>query len=238
MGAAEKMPLKHPLQKLSSPSFGISAIVHFAGLSSFAASFKYMVDHPNMANEAYGWHFQYLTIIGLTLSTITFAVGFAADVFMSHRLFQLKNFLSVCSTPLEVLISVLYWGLRLVDERLVKPEWSVISTSADIGFHAVPTIVLVFDLLYLSPPWTVTALKSMGLATTIAFGYWFWVEQCYKYNGWYPYPLFEKLTTPWRIALFGFSATVMTLNTLALKWLYSQVNGLIQPVATAVNKRT
>lgn len=108
----------------------------------------------------------------------------------------------------------------------------------DIGFHVIPAILLTIDLLYLSPPWTISALPSMGLATTIAFSYWFWVETCYKYNGWYPYPLFEKLTTPWRIALFSFSATMMALNTFVLKWVYCQVNGLVKPVKEAVKKRT
>jgi hypothetical protein len=40
------------------------------------------------------------------------------------------------------------------------------------------------DLLFLSPPWTISALPSLGLSGTIAFGYWFWVEQCFYYNGW------------------------------------------------------
>lgn len=69
-------------------------------------------DH--LRNEAYGWHFQYLTVIGLSLSTLTFIFAILADVTLSRRLFLIKNLLSVCSAPLEVLISVLYWGLRLV----------------------------------------------------------------------------------------------------------------------------
>jgi hypothetical protein len=69
-------------------------------------------DH--LRNEAYGWHFQYLTVIGLSLSTLTFIFAILADVTLSRRLFLIKNLLSVCSAPQEVLISVLYWGLRLV----------------------------------------------------------------------------------------------------------------------------
>ena len=65
-------------------------------------------------NEAYGWHFQYLTIIGLALATITFIFGLLADVTLSRRLFLMKNVFSFCSAPLEVLISLLYWSLRLV----------------------------------------------------------------------------------------------------------------------------
>lgn len=71
-------------------------------------------------NEAYGWHFQYLTVIGLALSTLTFAVGLLADISLSARLFLLKNLLSICSAPMEVLISVLYWGLRVVRDSVSR----------------------------------------------------------------------------------------------------------------------
>ncbi|KAJ5115357.1 hypothetical protein NUU61_001116 [Penicillium alfredii] len=202
---------------------------------------KSMDDNPNRANEAYGWHFQYLTVIGLTLSTLTFITAVLADITLSRRLFLIKNLLSVCSAPMEVLISVLYWGLRMIDERLVVPDWAVIPLHADISFHAIPSIVMLLDLLFLSPPWTITALPSLGLSGSIAFGYWFWVERCFKYNGWwvevqtmprvptdlprYPYPIFEQLPTPGRIVLFTLSAVVMALSTATLKWLYGRVNG-------------
>ncbi|KAJ5167621.1 uncharacterized protein N7482_003215 [Penicillium canariense] len=215
----------HPLQRMPSPSRGFSALVHATGLASFLWSFNYMHENPNRANEAYGWHFQYLTVIGLSLSTLTFIVALLADVTLSRRLFLVKNMLSVCSAPMEVLISVLYWGLRVIDERLVLPDWAVIPLHADIGFHAIPSIVMMVDLLLLSPPWTISVLPSLGLSGAIAFGYWFWVEQCFSYNGWYPYPIFEQLPTPGRIGLFSLSAIVMALSTATLKWLYGRVNG-------------
>ncbi|KAH2314266.1 hypothetical protein KXW25_004913 [Aspergillus fumigatus] len=89
-----------------------------------------MHENPNRANEAYGWHFQYLTVIGLALSTLTFAVALLADLTLSARLFLVKNLLSICSAPMEVLISVLYWGLRMIDERLVVPDWAYIPMHA------------------------------------------------------------------------------------------------------------
>ncbi|KAJ5924280.1 hypothetical protein N7466_008467 [Penicillium verhagenii] len=193
---------QHPLQRLSSPSRGLSALVH-----------------------AYGWHFQYLTVIGLALSTLTFAVALLADITLSRRLFLVKNLLSICSAPMEVLISILYWGLRVIDERLVVPDWAVIPLHADIGFHAIPALVMVVDLLFLSPPWTITALPSLGLSATIAFAYWFWVEQCFLYNGWYPYPIFEQLSTVGRVGLFSLSAAVMAFSTVTIQWLYGRVNG-------------
>ncbi|CAL5865921.1 uncharacterized protein PFLUO_LOCUS127 [Penicillium psychrofluorescens] len=216
----------HPLQRWASPSRGLSALVHLAGLSSFLWSFNWMHENPNQANQAYGWHFQYLTVIGLSLSTVTFAVALLADITLSRRLFLIKNILSVCSAPMEVLISVLYWGLRLIDERLVIPEWAFIPMNADISFHAVPSVVMLIDLLFLSPPWTITVVPALGLSGAIAFGYWFWVELCFENNGWYPYPIFEQLPTPGRIGLFSMSAIMMALSTSTLKWLYGRVNGL------------
>ncbi|KAJ5473816.1 FAR-17a/AIG1-like protein [Penicillium sp. IBT 31633x] len=189
-----------------------------------------MHENPNQANQAYGWHFQFLTVIGLSLSTFTFAVALLADITSSRRLFLVKNILSICSAPLEVVISVLYWGLRMIDERLVIPEDIFIPLHADISFHATPSLVMLIDLLLLSPPWTITALPALALSSTIAFGYWFWIEQCFSQNGWYPYPIFEALPTSGRIGLFTLSAVVMAVSTITLKWLYGRVNGFKMPI--------
>lgn len=127
---------------------------------------------------------------------------------------------------MEVLISLLYWGLHVVNPRLVLPEWApVLPLRVDLSFHAVPAVALVLDLLFFSPPYTVGALPALGLSGVIACGYWWWVETCYSYNGWYPYPIFDVLDTRGRAALFAGSAAVMAVSTLSLKWVYSRVNG-------------
>ncbi|KAF7196042.1 hypothetical protein HII31_02668 [Pseudocercospora fuligena] len=217
---------RHPLQRLQSPSRGASALLHVLGLASYAYSFAYLVLNPNPANYSYGWHMQYLTIIGLSLATATFVFGLLADLTLSHRLFQIKNALSVSSAPLECLISVLYWGLRMIDPKLVLPDWAPrIAWSADISFHAVPSIALVIDLLFFSPPWTIAFLPALGISLSIAFGYWFWIERCYSFNQFYPYPIFEMLDTTQRVGLFAFSALLMTTATAVLVWLYAMVNG-------------
>jgi hypothetical protein len=113
--------------------------------------------------------------------------GFSALIHLlgitSFTLSYIKNTLSLCSAPLEVLISVLYWSISAIDRELVVPPEIHIAPIADVGFHAVPSILLTIDLLFLSPPWTIAALPAMGLSSAIAVGYWAWVEQCYKHNG-------------------------------------------------------
>lgn len=180
---SEGLMARHPLQRLPSPSRGVSVALHLLGLISFALSFKYLIDYPTHINESYGWHYQYLTIIGLTFATGTFFFGLLADITLSPKLFFIKNSLSLCSAPLEVLISILYWGLSAIDKSLVVPPDVHITVYADVGFHAIPAILLTLDLLFFSPPWTMNTLPVMGLTSVLASLYWVWVNQCFKHNG-------------------------------------------------------
>ena len=65
------------------------------------------------------------------------------------------------------------------------PDFMRLDPLADIGFHAMPALMLTIDLLFFSPPWTIAALPAMGVSAVLAFSYWFWVELCYRQNGWY-----------------------------------------------------
>ena len=84
---------------------------------------------------------------------------------------------------------------------------------------------MVVDLLFFSPPWTHSLFASAGISSGIAFGYWFWVELCNSRNGWYPYPIMDLLSTPYRALLFGFSAAIFTGLFEILKLMYRVVNG-------------
>lgn len=53
-------------------------------------------------------------IIGLVLATITFILGLLSDVTMSPKLFAVKNLFSLASAPMEILITILYWGISAV----------------------------------------------------------------------------------------------------------------------------
>lgn len=214
------------MQRLQSPSRSISAIVHILGLASFTYSFNFLSANPNHINSSYGWHFQYLTIIGLSLATLTFVLGLLADLTLNRRLFFFKNILSCCSAPMESLITFMYWGLRAIDPELVVPKELELPLPPDLAFHLIPTLMLVIDLLFLSPPWAISALPAFILSLGIAFTYWFWIEICYSKNGFYPYPLFTLLDTKQRAGLFAASAGLFTLSTIVLKWLYGKVNGV------------
>lgn len=88
--------------------------------------------------------------------------------------------------------------------------------------------MLTVDYLLFSPPWGIRFREALALSMVFAFGYWFWVERCYRHNGWYPYPIFEALTTPWRVVLFCFSGVLMAGSTEVLKLVYGKLNGVDQ----------
>ncbi|KAI1339620.1 FAR-17a/AIG1-like protein [Xylariaceae sp. FL0016] len=217
---------QHPLQRLASPSRQFSMLLHVAGIASFFASFRFLSQWDTPMSAAYGGHYQFLTIIGLALALCTFVVGLLADVTLSPHLFQAKSILSVCSAPLEALISILYWGLCAIDKNLVFPPEFQLDFLPDFGFHAAPALFLALDLLLLSPPWTIHAYTAMALSQVLACAYWVWVEYCFVQNGWYPYPIFDVLTKWQRALLFTFSALLMTGSTMTLKWLYGKINGI------------
>jgi hypothetical protein len=68
-------------------------------------------------------------------------------------------------------------------------------------------------------------LLSLVTSTAIAFLYWWWIEVCYSYNGFYPYPIFALLSTAQRIGLFAVSGATMWVVGGALRAAYAWANG-------------
>ncbi|GAM83446.1 hypothetical protein ANO11243_014340 [Dothideomycetidae sp. 11243] len=207
-------------------SYPNSDCYQLACLASNIFSFHWLMTHPNRINESFGWHFQYLTIIGLSLTTLTFSIGLLADISLSPALFRIKNSLSVASAPMELLITLLYWGLRAIDPALVlPPDLPQLPLAADMSFHLFPVLGLLADLLLFSPPYAIATIPAFGLSAGIALVYYAWVELCFANNGFYPYPIFDEAGLQGRVILFAGSAVVMGVATALLKSVYGAVNG-------------
>jgi len=154
-------------------------LLHVLGLVAFTAMFFMLDIFPTPLRDSFGGDLKFLTILGLSLSRVTFFIGLLADLTLNQQLFAIKNVLSICATPLEVLVSILYWGITAIDRSLVVPDEIHLPFGMDFGMHAMPAIMLTLDLLLLSPPWTVKAYHAMALSMTIAFAYWIWMEICF-----------------------------------------------------------
>ncbi|KAH6612415.1 FAR-17a/AIG1-like protein-domain-containing protein [Boeremia exigua] len=213
--AAELQSTRHPLQRFEAPSKGFSGALH---------------------STSYGWHLQFLTIIGLALSTLTFLLALLSDLTsatppspptsLSTHLFAAKNALSSVATPLALTISTLYWPLRLAALHLVLPPGMPLPPlHADLGFHAVPAGALVLDAVALSPPGEWGAGARLAGCGVVAGAYWVWIDMCYAKNGFYPYPLFEVLGTGQRVLLFGAAAATMWAVGGVVSAVYAWVNG-------------
>jgi hypothetical protein len=124
----------HALQQFTSSPRSVSSIIHVAGILLFAMSFSWLPNITNPIHKGFGSHYQFLTFIALTMSAITFGLGLLSDNLYNEHLFALKNILSVCATPLEVLVSILYWPLRAYDKSLVMPPGHELPFIPDIGF--------------------------------------------------------------------------------------------------------
>jgi hypothetical protein len=65
----------------------------------------------------------------------------------------------------------------------------------DIGFHLLPALFLLADYYVLPPKQALQVRSDLALIT---FGgslslYWLWLAICYQRNGYWPYPILEKI---------------------------------------------
>jgi FAR-17a/AIG1-like protein len=84
---------------------------------------------------------------------------------------------------------------------------------------------MLLDLLFFSPPSRIDPLPAVGVSTGIAIAYWFWVEECFRNNGFYPYPIFDVAGFNGRVGLFIMSAVIMALGMVGLRALHGVING-------------
>ncbi|RKF64544.1 UPF0641 membrane protein [Golovinomyces cichoracearum] len=195
----------------------LSALLHITGLISFSLSFRFLESHPTTVTKAYGGQWQFLTVLGLTLSCATFLFGLLADITLYAPLLFLHHKLALCSTPLETVVSIVYWTLSIIDPNLLVSPGIHIGLSADFGLHAMPTILLILDLILFSPPWTISISQAAAISSTVGASYWMFLEHCFSQNEFYPYPLLGKLNLVQRATLFFFCAILMALNSLLLQ---------------------
>jgi FAR-17a/AIG1-like protein len=125
---------------------------------------------------------------------------------------------------------MLYWSIHFYDRTLlVDPKIAPqLPPLDDMGFHLFPTLLLMVDTLFFSPPWETHALSALMYFSVFGFGYWMWVEHCFTHNKFYPYPLLQLLDSNQRALLFTFATLLCWSSFLTVRSLYRIVNGEIQ----------
>ncbi|CAG8578696.1 7707_t:CDS:2, partial [Acaulospora morrowiae] len=128
----------------------------------------------------------YLTTIGLLFSFVAFVFALLYDVFTKSRVISiLKTGFMVVTTPLEGLISIMYWGLIAYDEKLLlAPGKSRLPILVDVGFHLIPTICLWIDFLFFTKEFR-KSHSHIFYILCFAFSYSVWIQiGFYVYGMW------------------------------------------------------
>lgn len=186
-----------------------AALLHLTAISSFTYSFSVLHTFSEEINNSYGWHFQYLTILGLSLALLTMMVSLISDILPSVTIIRdIKGTISCLAVPVESSISILYWTIHAIDPALLlPPDAPYIDPFTDMTLHLFPTVFLWADMLLFAPMPTVEGRgvlyhpQPLLLTGLFAASYSLWIEKTKKENGYYPYPMMDQMTTLQRTLL-------------------------------------
>ncbi|KAI8640626.1 FAR-17a/AIG1-like protein [Parasitella parasitica] len=163
--------------------------------------------HANELESPLGVQYQYLTVIGLLIATVAFGLKIMR-YFIPKFSSSVYEIITNIATPLEGLITVLYWSLTLVDPHLIIPG-DVPDTSllVDCAFHLFPALFLWIDFLAFE-----IDFKRSNAHVRVIYGfavfYFLWAWFCYQLNGFWVYPFLDQLSMSMRAAVFATSGVL------------------------------
>ncbi|KAG1055785.1 hypothetical protein G6F43_002277 [Rhizopus delemar] len=178
-------------------------ILNAVGLYSNIYALK-NVNSPLFQNPyavGFGGQYQYLTIIGLVTATIAFGLKLLRYVMPNFSAF-IYTIVTNIATPLEGLISVLYWSMILIDPRLLIPdELPRIPLILDFSLHLFPAVFLWIDFLMFDIEF-VRSKAHIILIAVFTLCYFVWSWYCQSVNGYWPYPFLGEFTFWMRAGFF------------------------------------
>ncbi|MCO5589615.1 hypothetical protein L7F22_043583 [Adiantum nelumboides] len=199
--------------------------------------------HANISGfnieEQFGSHYQFLTVLGLWFSRLTTLFALSSDIYPSSAgMRKFKTMLMALTMPAEVLISLLYWPILLLDPSLLIPPRKVMNPDNpaqliwetvrlplldDLSFHAAPAIFLVLDYLIFEPPFP-KEIHPAAVSALSTAAYGIWVEICANKNGNYPYPLLGILSNAQRVGLYSVCAILFVGITTSVTLLHKAID--------------
>lgn len=154
-----------------------------------------------------GGHWQFLTNLSLLFADIVFALGIAAHLLRLPVLFQLRNSFHPVALTLEMVVTAVYWPLRLFFIlKLTKlPREKYVPLVVDMFLHLVPVVALLVDYIFFMPPYEVTTEAAFGFCILLTTLYWFLLKVLidFEQGGEYPYMFLNVDTELQRVGIFG-----------------------------------
>ncbi|GAA6048997.1 hypothetical protein JCM3770_005431 [Rhodotorula araucariae] len=196
----------------------LATLLHLVALCSLSWAFHQLALPGPMSDYMdsvpVGGRWQYLTILSLAASWLSFAAALVHDLVPLALFSRLKAILAILTVPVEGLVAVLYWSLTLYDPALLSPAVAPgesplrIPLALDLALHALPALFLWTDFLAFSPPLPTRAHPALIAAAATA-AYCAWMEHCAQGNGRYPYPMLDTMPAPARAAFYAAQVPVL-----------------------------
>ncbi|KAM0754999.1 membrane protein [Meredithblackwellia eburnea MCA 4105] len=211
------------------PATALHVVALASLVNSFTLLFKPSPASDFMKNQ-FGGHWAFLTVLGLAVSTATFAIALLKDIFPHIKAFDLlKTALMVVIVPAEGIIAILYWGMTAYDPTLLVPPDAEfqISLFLDIGLHALPALFLWTDFLLFSPRMS-KEVNPLLVSAMCLLGYTTWLEYAASVNKRFPYPFLATLSKPQRSIFYIGMLPVL----LALFYTANKVHDIVRGTST------
>ncbi|KAI9275893.1 FAR-17a/AIG1-like protein [Phascolomyces articulosus] len=185
-----------------------SILINTVGLgSNLTALYCVHWVYENPYAVGFGGHFQYLTILGLTVATFAFLLKLLA--LLLPKVFEAAyETVSNLALPLEGLISTLYWGMGLIDPHFITPkDMPPIPLVVDCALHLFPAMFLWFDFLIFNNEFK-RSVRHIAMLYGFGFSYYVWSGVCHSRNSHYPYPFLDQMSEFQRVLFYFISATL------------------------------
>ncbi|KAL1934824.1 hypothetical protein VTP01DRAFT_7006 [Rhizomucor pusillus] len=210
-------------------SFSISTIGFISNLLALY-SVHYVYENPYAVG--FGGHFQYLTILGLSTATLAFAVKMYR-FFVPGGLQGFYEVVTNIATPLEGLVSVMYWAMVFIDPELLIPkDMPPIPNIVDFALHLYPAMFLWSDFLIFNADFK-RSPRHVALIYACAALYLAWSWYCQTKNGYWPYPFLDQLDTVPRVLFYLFCGTLCWIIYEAGAFVHSCIHAQVKSRETA-----
>ncbi|KAI8391632.1 FAR-17a/AIG1-like protein-domain-containing protein [Radiomyces spectabilis] len=172
----------------------------------------------------FGGHFQFLTILGLLVATLAFFLK-VVRLFVPGAFDSMHEMVVNIATPVEGLITVLYWPMVLYNrDLLASPDVAfILPLRLDLSLHFWPAVFLWVDFLAFNVEFKRT-WRHIVVIYSFAILYYFWTSYCYSRNQFWVYPFLAEFSDTGRMLFFIACATLCTLMYEAGAYIHAKIH--------------
>ncbi|KAI7880392.1 hypothetical protein K492DRAFT_207581 [Lichtheimia hyalospora FSU 10163] len=150
----------------------------------------------------FGGIFQFLTMIGLSVATLAFALKILRFA-VPGALEGPYRHIAYVATPMEGLITLLYWPMVFYSRDLLADQDLPfeLPLTLDMALHFWPAVLLWIDFLVFDAEFQRSKAHVLTIYVFTIF-YLAWSTYCFSRNGFWVYPFLAEFSTVGRMTFF------------------------------------